>query len=335
MPSRCCVSKARLPAVGVRADAEEGLRREQLSELGLRELRNRARHAGVEEERLEECLDSADCTAAVIDLLLATQRVAAPTGSAARAAELDSLSLRELRARARLVGVDEEKLEDCLEKEDQRGEIIALLLAHDVPAAEPNALQEELSGLRVTALVKRATSAGVAQEQIAGAMDGGQPKQQLIGLLLAHEGAVARSAELELQERRKQLVGLPTAALHQRALTAGLAEKQIDDAMDKHDPKAALIELLLAAGAAAAPTGSSGGGTTKPGLGILEAGGAQPNPVPRDIPHFGASPPHPEQPAPSTSSIAPPHVTTPKPARHVMLSYVSVRMFQKPTVAHG
>ena len=203
MPSRCCVSKARLPAAGVRADAEEGLRREQLSELGLRELRNRARHAGVEEERLEECLDSADCTAAVIDLLLATQRVAAPTGSAARAAELESLSLRELRARARLVGVDEEKLEDCLEKEDQRGEIIALLLAHDVPAAEPNALQEELSGLRVTALVKRATSAGVAQEQIAGAMDGGQPKQQLIGLLLAHEGAVARSAELELQERRK------------------------------------------------------------------------------------------------------------------------------------
>jgi hypothetical protein len=207
MPSfaRCCVSKARPPPVGALPDgAEESERllREQLRALGLRELRTRARHAGAEEEQLEECLDRADCAAAVIDLLLAAQRAASTD------------------------------------------------------------LQEELSGLRVTALVKRAMGAGVE-------------------------------------------------------------EQQIDDAMDTHDPKAALIELLLAAGTVAAPTGTGGSvAVERQNLCSLEEGGSRPEPgvEPEDKPHFGAGPPQAKQPTSSTGSIVP-HVTKSNPAKHVMLSY--------------
>ena len=114
-------------------------------------------------------------------------------------------------------------------------------------------LRQELQGLRLTALQKRAASEGVEQEVIEDATDSDQPKDNLIALVIQH--VVASNAERDqaaeeetaaaLEALRQDLEGMRLTALQRRAASEGVEETQIDNAMDGEDPKAGIVALIL------------------------------------------------------------------------------------------
>jgi hypothetical protein len=114
-------------------------------------------------------------------------------------------------------------------------------------------LRQELQGLRLTALQKRAASEGVEQEVIEDATDSDQPKDNLIALVIQHVAASNaerdQAAEEEtaaaLEALRQDLEGMRLTALQRRAASEGVEETQIDNAMDGEDPKAGIVALIL------------------------------------------------------------------------------------------
>eukprot|EP01046_Picozoa_sp_COSAG06_P038821 COSAG06_NODE_4516_length_4188_cov_1.828320_5_plen_152_part_01 len=147
---RCCVSKARPPARLAALEEEgDGRRqanatsvaalRQQLGELRVKELRARAKTEGVDEDALEDTTDSDDPKQAVIELLLRHLRPAsgaqdAQDAHAALRSELEGLRVKELRARAKQAGVDEDALEDTTDSGDPKQAVIELLLRHLRPS---------------------------------------------------------------------------------------------------------------------------------------------------------------------------------------------------------
>jgi hypothetical protein len=130
-------------------------RRQELAQLRLKELRARAKEAGVEERQLEDAIDSDDPRGAVIELLLLhplepradsdsiTPRhgehqdaVSANDGGVLRA-ELSAMKLSELRKRAHADGVDEQAMEDASDGDDEGNALIALIAARQpAPATQ-------------------------------------------------------------------------------------------------------------------------------------------------------------------------------------------------------
>jgi hypothetical protein len=100
-------------------------------------------------------------------------------------------------------------------------------------------------------LAKRATADGVLEKQVEAAVDSDDPKSALVELVMALPepdaepdavGVVVKSTDHAL---RVELGGLKPTALRKRALSEGIDEGQVDDAMDSDEPKAQLIELLV------------------------------------------------------------------------------------------
>eukprot|EP01045_Picozoa_sp_COSAG04_P025623 COSAG04_NODE_3397_length_2856_cov_1.203845_2_plen_336_part_00 len=111
-------------------------------------------------------------------------------GSAELRQELDGLRVMALLARARSEGVDDATLDAAMDGQSPKADIVRLLLERHAASdrsqgEELQALREELEGLRVMALHKRAASAGVDAATIEDAMDGEAPKAALVELLLA------------------------------------------------------------------------------------------------------------------------------------------------------
>eukprot|EP01046_Picozoa_sp_COSAG06_P050892 COSAG06_NODE_8178_length_2247_cov_2.238827_1_plen_674_part_01 len=104
--------------------------RKELQGLRLKELRKRAKDAGVDSELLEDATDADDPKVAVIQLLM-TQSTAAEEGEASLRVELQKLRPKELRQRAKAIGVDADALEDAIDSASPKAAIIKLLVEHE------------------------------------------------------------------------------------------------------------------------------------------------------------------------------------------------------------
>jgi hypothetical protein len=105
---------------------EEQQLRAELSTLRVKELKNRARQVGVDEEKLADADDEPDVKGTVIELVL---EGSALLGQAR--ARLSTMKVKALKARAREVGVDDAKLDDADDEEDVKGTVISLILQNN------------------------------------------------------------------------------------------------------------------------------------------------------------------------------------------------------------
>ena len=119
--------------------------------------------------------------------------------------ELESLRLKELRARAKAEGAEPEQLEEAADADDPKQAVIDLLLglhaktvdtgptklplrtsntrAHE-SALRTGALRAELEGLRLKELRQRAREQDVSPEEMEEAADSDEPKAAMVELLL-------------------------------------------------------------------------------------------------------------------------------------------------------
>lgn len=98
--------------------------------------------------------------------------------------ECESLRFKDLRNRARAVGLTAKQLEKATDMEDPEEELICFL-ANQLQTAEATLLSE-LQGLKVSALRKRAATEGVGGEIIEEAEDSDDPKPAIIKLICDH-----------------------------------------------------------------------------------------------------------------------------------------------------
>eukprot|EP01052_Picozoa_sp_SAG31_P060003 SAG31_NODE_19227_length_609_cov_0.625490_1_plen_177_part_10 len=77
-------------------------------------------------------------------------------------------------------------------------------------------------------------------------MDSSDPKASLVKLVLEQHASTASADHATRQALRSELDGLRLMALQKRAVDAGVDDKDLENAMDTADPKAALIALILA-----------------------------------------------------------------------------------------
>jgi lambda repressor-like predicted transcriptional regulator len=173
--------------------------------------------------------------------------------------ELRGMKLMALHGRAVDEGVAADALEAAMERDHPKNELIAALLAHSealVPlkqAPQTPVLRRELEGLRLSTLRARAREAGVADDVLEDALDSDDPKGTLVGLLLeraeAAEAVVAETGDLKRHSLKD---------LRKLAREAGVGDDKLEDTIDTHDPKAAVI-ALLAQSTAGSPAGHNVG----------------------------------------------------------------------------
>ena len=115
-----------------------------------------------------------------------------PPTSAELLAELGGLKLRALQKRAKEMGVDEEKLDDA----EGRSDIIALIVSkvEEAAAAEAQrvaALKEQLQGMKLRALQKRAEEVGVDEDKL----DDAEERADVIELILEKDAEAQTEPE--------------------------------------------------------------------------------------------------------------------------------------------
>eukprot|EP01052_Picozoa_sp_SAG31_P034448 SAG31_NODE_4028_length_3651_cov_36.316160_3_plen_751_part_00 len=171
--------------------------RSELQELGLKALRKRAKDANISAEQLLNAMDADEPKDAVIDLLLAvwqTNNIEAgrdqsPAMEALRV-ELESCRLLSLHKRAGDCGVDPVAIEDAMESDCPKSELISLLLTQQMSSVahadshDREKLRDELRQMKLMALHKRAKFESVDESAIEDAMDSENPKGGLIDLIL-------------------------------------------------------------------------------------------------------------------------------------------------------
>ena len=99
------------------------------------------------------------------------------------------MKLKDLRKRAKDVGMTAEQLDQAMDSEDPEEEVITYLLglhAADANArAGETALVSELQGLRLKELRQRAKEVGITAEELDTAMDSDEPEAAVIELIVA------------------------------------------------------------------------------------------------------------------------------------------------------
>ena len=119
--------------------------------------------------------------------------------------ELETLRLKELRARAKAEGAEPEQLEDAADADDPKQAVVDLLL-----------------GLHATTVDSGPTKLSFRANHLA-----------------AHESALRTGA------LRAELEGLRLKELRRRAREQDVSPEEMEDAADSDEPKAAMVELLL------------------------------------------------------------------------------------------
>ena len=100
--------------------------------------------------------------------------------------ELQQLKLPELRKRAAAAGVSHDAIEEARDSDEPKPAIIALIKAAAARnAAKQRAQVAEMQQLTLPELRKRAAAAGVDPDALEEARDSDEPKQAIIGLILA------------------------------------------------------------------------------------------------------------------------------------------------------
>ena len=202
--------------------------------------------------------------------------------------ELGGLRAGALRTRAGASGVPEADTAAAEDSDAPKAALVALLVAAELPAAVAEAaekaaaagalaaLAEELAGLRVRELLKRAKASGAPDTAVAAAEDSDAPKAALVELLNKHEGAAAVDAAAtaargaaRAAELRAEVAGLKMADLVARVKAAGAPDAEVAAAEDSDAPKSALIALVLAAEISAEETAAQAVGV--PGEDDLDA----------------------------------------------------------------
>jgi len=167
-----------------------------------------------------------------------------PPASAAVRAELKRMKLRALQQRAEELGVGQEQLDDA----EDKSEVIDLVLAALADEAQRHAaLKDELTGMKLRVLQKRAEELGVDEQVLNDADD----KAEVVALILAATPAItnagAEAAEAaRLAQLRDELLRMKLRALQKRAIELGANETALDAAEDK----LAVVELIMGQSAA-------------------------------------------------------------------------------------
>jgi hypothetical protein len=202
----------------------------ELEGLRLKELRARAKEAGYSAELLDGAADSDEPKAAVIALLLGpvppkatlqpepehavqstpasapksaaeskllVQRVLSESDSDSGAAaelraQLQGGKLMNLHKRAMQQGIAVHRIDEAMDSDTPKVELISLLVEHHVCAAGANnrrqqKLRAELKQLKLTALHKRAIRESVDEAELEKAMDSEDPRESVVELLLQQQ----------------------------------------------------------------------------------------------------------------------------------------------------
>eukprot|EP01046_Picozoa_sp_COSAG06_P021451 COSAG06_NODE_1614_length_8932_cov_4.428507_1_plen_1634_part_10 len=177
------------------AQPEAALRAE-LDGLRLKALRKRARDAGIDGEAIEDTTDSHNPKGALIELLIASAK---PDSDGGLLAELQGLTLKHLRKRAKDAGATAEQLLEAMDADEPKDAVIELILAIDGPSSQvPDAaaveqrLLTELQGMRLRDLRKRAKEVGVGSDALENAMDSDEPEATVVELIVARTRSVGK-----------------------------------------------------------------------------------------------------------------------------------------------
>ena len=211
--------EARPPAAAVPGSAAAALRQELVG-LKLKDLRARAKEAGMSAEQLDSAMDSDDPEEGVISFLLEHAQhtpAAVAQNEVALLSELHGLRLKELRKRAKAARVEPVKLDSAMDQDEPEAALIELLVtASRVSADSADTPRFDADVEQGSAATPPGTKRAVTEGE--------------------------RGMKL-----RKELEGLRLTSLQRKAAEGGIGDGQIDDALDSRDAKSALIELLLVA----------------------------------------------------------------------------------------
>eukprot|EP01046_Picozoa_sp_COSAG06_P022819 COSAG06_NODE_1787_length_8398_cov_5.335944_5_plen_549_part_00 len=163
--------------------------RAELELLRLKELRGRAKAAGISTDALEDAADSDDPKSAVIELLTADQLATEQHTSGAMVAlraELEAMRFKELRERAQESGVDSVGLEKIIDDDEPKAALIDVLLQRAAARSTSVQAQQQtlLQGLPLKELRTKAKAAAVSEEALDDALDAEDVKATVIDLIL-------------------------------------------------------------------------------------------------------------------------------------------------------
>eukprot|EP01045_Picozoa_sp_COSAG04_P016169 COSAG04_NODE_1329_length_7203_cov_11.591216_1_plen_934_part_10 len=235
-----------------------------LRALSLRELRERAA-AVAAPEQLERALEDEDPKRATIELIAAHGGLSSADHAQLRA-ELESMRLGQLWARAEKGGVDAAALDAAEDSADPKAAMIGLILARQGTSAEPPLRRPELERLRPSALRQRARAAGAGEEEIEAAVEAADPKDAMVSLVLARLGASVASGGSLLADLRQggeqgaaalrsSLEALIDIIEQQAAASPRKSRKGLRDLVDSAEAAADRIDADFCDGLKARPAG--------------------------------------------------------------------------------
>jgi hypothetical protein len=190
-------------------------------------LNRRATEVGVTDQELEHAEDTADYKGAVIELVFAKDARGSPMPGgdgqqkAALRAELRGMRQLALNKRAAAAGVTDQQLEGAEAAEDYKGAVIALIVHAEASTGSQGdaAVQREDPQAALRELVKSSLTLREKRAHVKAA----EPNLSFID-------CTARVIELE---------GLRLGSLTKRAMSEGLGEEELDEAMEGGDQRAA------------------------------------------------------------------------------------------------
>jgi hypothetical protein len=181
--------------------------------------------------------------------------------------ELESMSTKDLRARCKDEGVEDDEIEEARDTDNPQQALGAILLhrnrrilqAEDDAQEELAGLEKELGDMSNKDLRARALNEGIDEDAVEEARDADRPKEALVGLLMekAKTEAAAKGGRLPKYSkddlRDKKLGELRKMCQAEEQLDPA----DVDAADEEDDARAALTALLLGL---SLPTGDGGGG---------------------------------------------------------------------------
>jgi hypothetical protein len=169
----------------------------------------------------------------------------APTAKDLRK-ELNGLKLKQLQARVRTLGIDEDQIERAEEADNNKAAIIELVVsATPVNCTETGSLSELCALLGV--------NPGALQDAL-GSDDAAAAVRNMLGI----DQTVSEALPTE-EELRGELSGLRLKQLQARVRTLGIEEDRIEEAEETDNNKAALVELVVSATPVSSTTAQSSG----------------------------------------------------------------------------
>eukprot|EP01043_Picozoa_sp_COSAG02_P062389 COSAG02_NODE_8596_length_2510_cov_2.997097_1_plen_805_part_10 len=177
--------------------------------------------------------------AAVDQMQAQLPRISLPTEAELRT-ELSSLKLKELKARAIQLGVDEDQLEDAEEADNAKAAMTALVVtATPVRDKTAPAIQSAKSSCFSDLPKVLGAALGVGIDTLESALDSDDAVAAVLQLLRA--GAIRVESLATEADLRQELSGLRLKRLKARAKEVGIDEDQIDEAEDQENAIVAII----------------------------------------------------------------------------------------------